>query len=307
MSRPLVSVLIPAYNAASTLLRALESVWIQDYSPLEILVVNDGSKDNTAEVAAKYADRGVRLIDLPRNLGECGAMNAGIRAAKGEFIAFLDADDEWCAGKISKQMALIADDPGMVFVTCGGQFVDPQGKVTRTIMADRPPCEGKDAWRELLAYSFHGKPCVIARRSTILEVNGFDEKLTIAGDQDMWIKLAARGTVGFVPENLIIVHETPGSLMHLHYRREAEFILPMIDRHIAALRSRLTDADIRYIHGRRWTAIGRNMVSRGDFKNGIELLWRASLLGYQPFTNIYYVFTNLPPVRLFKRHVLLRA
>ena len=307
MSPPLVSVLIPAYNAASTLLRALESVWIQDYSPLEIIVVNDGSKDNTAEVAANYADRGVRLIDLQKNLGECGAMNVGIAQAKGEFIAFLDADDEWCAGKLSKQMALIAHDPNMVFATCGGQFVDPDGKVTRTFMADGPPCEGKDAWRELLSYSFHGKPCVVARRSTILEVNGFDEKLTIAGDQDMWIRLAARGTVGFVPEVLIIVHETAGSLMDRHARREADFTLPMIERHIAALRSRLTDDDIRHIRGRRWTAVGRNMVRRGEFKLGIGYLWRASLLGYQPLTNLYYLLTNLPPVRFLKKHLLHRA
>ena len=307
MSLPLVSVLIPAYNAASTLLRALESVWIQDYSPMEILVVNDGSKDDTAKVAAQYADRGVRLIDLQKNRGECGAMNAGIHEAKGEFIAFLDADDEWCAGKISKQMALIAHDPNMVFVTCGGQFVNPDGKVTRTFMADGPPCEGKDAWRVLLSYSFHGKPCVIARRSTILEVNGFDETLTIAGDQDMWIRLAARGTVGFVPEVLIIVHETAGSLMHRFVRREADFTLPMIERHIAALRSRLTDDDIRHIRGRRWTAVGRNMVRRGEFKLGIGYLWRASLLGYQPLTNLYYLLTNLPPVRFLKKHLLHRA
>lgn len=303
MSPPLVSVLIPAYNAAQTLLRALESVWIQDYSPLEIIVVNDGSKDNTAEVAARYADRGVRLIDLQKNLGECGAMNVGIREAKGEFIAFLDADDEWCAGKISKQMALIAHDPSMVFATCGGQFVDPDGQVTRTFMADGPPCEGKDAWRVLLSHSFHGKPCVLARRSTILEVNGFDETLTIAGDQDMWIKLAAKGTVGFVPEVLIIVHETHGSLMHRYVRREADFTLPMIERHIEALKSRLTEDDIRYIRGRRWTAVGRNMVSRGEFKSGIGYLWRASLLGYQPLTNLHYVLTNLPPVRLLKKQL----
>lgn len=304
MSRPLVTALIPAYNAAPTLLRALESVWVQDYSPLEILVVNDGSKDNTAEIAARYADRGVRLIDLQRNLGECGAMNVGIREAKGDFIAFLDADDEWHAGKISKQMDIILRDPGMVFVTCGGRFVTPDGQVTRTFMADRPPCEGADAWRVLLAYSFHGKPCVVARRSTLLEVGGFDEKLTIAGDQDMWIKLAAKGNVGFVPEVLITVHETPGSLMHRYVRREAEFTLPMIERHIQTLRSRLTDKDIRYIRGRRWTAVGRNAVSRGEFKSGIGYLWRASLLGYEPLTNLLYVLTNLAPVRYLKRRLL---
>src|SRR6516162_596409 len=104
---PLVSVIIPAYNAERTLRRAIDSALAQDYQPIEIIVVDDGSKDATSEVAAAYLDKAVQLVQLPRNCGESGAMNTGIAVAKGEYIAFLDADDEWLPKKLTRQIAAL--------------------------------------------------------------------------------------------------------------------------------------------------------------------------------------------------------
>src|SRR6185437_13144733 len=122
MSNPLISVLIPAYNAEKTIRRALDSVVIQNYTPLEIIVVNDASLDATRDVVASFGHPCLKLLDMPRNSGEGAPLNAGLRVAKGEFIAFLDADDEWLPGKLQKQIDLIAAHPRMSFVSCGCLF-----------------------------------------------------------------------------------------------------------------------------------------------------------------------------------------
>src|SRR6516162_8414267 len=102
MSFPPVTVVIPAYNAACTIERALSSVWRQDYPELEVIVIDDGSTDDTGHRVAACHNPNLRLIRLNRNRGECGAMNVGIQEARGEYIAFLDADDEWLDNKLSK-------------------------------------------------------------------------------------------------------------------------------------------------------------------------------------------------------------
>src|SRR5579883_1623450 len=139
MALPPVTVLIPAYNAAATIERALASVLRQNYPDFEIVVVDDGSRDDTAAVVERLAIPNLRLVRLPQNRGECGAMNAGIAEAKSEFVAFLDADDEWIEGKLLKQLPILASRPDMSFISCGGQFVDPQGQVVLTFGLEAPP------------------------------------------------------------------------------------------------------------------------------------------------------------------------
>src|SRR5262249_44002403 len=97
-----VSVVIPAYDRAHTIERALSSVRRQSHSPLEILVVDDASSDTTREVVGRIDDSRIRVLGLERNHGPAGARNAGVAAAKGRWIAFLDSDDEWAETKLEK-------------------------------------------------------------------------------------------------------------------------------------------------------------------------------------------------------------
>ena len=106
-----VSVVIPAYNSAQTLGRALASVRRQSLKPGETLIIDDCSTDDTPRIVAAYADIGARLITLAKRGGASNARNVGVREARGEFVAFLDADDEWLEAKLEKQMAMIAADP----------------------------------------------------------------------------------------------------------------------------------------------------------------------------------------------------
>ena len=104
MTQPLVSVVMPVYNGAAYIKKAVDSVYAQDV-PLELLVIDDCSTDNTKEILDSYGDKsGFRYFRNNRNLGAAGSRNLGVREAKGEYIAFLDADDWWAEGKLREQM-----------------------------------------------------------------------------------------------------------------------------------------------------------------------------------------------------------
>src|SRR5713101_2862022 len=116
MPYPPVTVLIPAYNAARTIERALASVWRQNYPEMEVIVVDDGSNDDTSFCVQKIGNGNLRLIRLEKNRGECGAMNVGVQEARTDYIAFLDADDEWLENKLLTQLPIIASRPSMSFI-----------------------------------------------------------------------------------------------------------------------------------------------------------------------------------------------
>ena len=302
MPYPPVTVLIPAYNAARTIERALASVWRQNYPEMEVIVVDDGSDDNIG-LHVKKTDKGnLRLIRLEKNRGECGAMNVGIEEARTDYIAFLDADDEWLENKLLKQLPIIESHPEMTFISCGGQGIDSEGRVIATFGLEPPNCPPGEFWRALLLKSHVAKPTVVARRSKLLEVGGFDETFKISGDQDMWIKLALNGDVGFIAEVLIRVHSTSDSLMKRYGGREDEFGLPMIRNHLSRLGQRLSRREIRHILGERYARTGRNIYYRGRPSRGAALILRAVLLGNRPLENLTYLVSAAPPMIRLKKH-----
>ena len=117
-----VSVITAAYNSERTLERALESGLSQTWRDFELIVVNDGSTDDTAAILARYGDR-IRVVNRARG-GCSAAWNTGIGAARGEFIAFLDADDEWLPDKLARTVPILEGDPGCVLVFSNGLMVE---------------------------------------------------------------------------------------------------------------------------------------------------------------------------------------
>jgi glycosyltransferase involved in cell wall biosynthesis len=296
---PLVSVIIPAYNAEKTIRRALESVLLQNYAPIEIIVVNDASHDGTAAVVESFGEPTIALINRPVNGGVSAATNTGLRRARGEYVAFLDADDEWLPGKLHKQVALISAYPQMTFVSCGGRFISSSGDV-REEFGMKIPALSSDLWRKLLADTYVAKPCVLARRTAFAQVGEFDENLPMAEDQDMWIRLASAGDVGVVLEPLVHVHDTPNSLTKTHALRIADWVMPVVERNLERLRSQLGENDVKRILRERFGALGRNLYASGAYGAGIRLLSRASLLGHRPIENLWYVITASPAMKAVK-------
>jgi len=282
---PFLSVVIPAHNAALTLGRALESVFLQDYEPLEVIVVDDGSIDGTADLARAFADRHVQVLRLDHCGGAAHARNHGVKASHGDLIAFLDADDEWMGGKLAKQVALLAANPGMTLVSCGSNLIAPDGRDCGPLYPGRPPSSGGQAWRVLLAYNFIATPSVVVRRTALEAVGVFDTSLKVGEDQDMWIRLAVAGEIGYVDDVLVRVHETPNSLSSGNFQDQLVYTLPMIRRHLERQGGDLTPREIRSILGNRLGRLGRSALGRGLQREGASLILRAMLLGYRPFEN----------------------
>jgi hypothetical protein len=147
---------------------------------------------------------------------------------------------------------------------------------------------------------------VIARRAKLLEAGGFTEAFKVSEDQDMWIKLALNGEVGFVPQVLVRLHDTPNSLTKRHAAREDEILLPIIRDHLSRLTSRLSRREARQILGERYAAIGRNLYP-GRPSRGAALVIRGMLLGNRPLQNLTYLIWAAPPVIRIKMYLRSRS
>jgi glycosyltransferase involved in cell wall biosynthesis len=194
-----VAVVIPTFNYARFITEAVESALAQTLSPLEVIVVDDGSTDRTSEVMAVYAsDPRVRYL-RQENRGLSAARNTGIRAARGEFIALLDADDRWKPEKLSRQLAEFTQEQvGLVY--CGREVFDEHG-TQNSDPADRSKCERALEW--LTTATLFCPSSVVMRRRCFTEQGGFDESLRKVEDREMWIRLAKHWRFRCVPDCLV--------------------------------------------------------------------------------------------------------
>jgi glycosyltransferase involved in cell wall biosynthesis len=210
---PSVSVVIPAYNAEPFLHKALDSVLAQSYGNLEVLVVDDGSRDGTAAVARAYRERDARVILLVQpNGGLSNARNAGIRQARGEYIAYLDADDYWLPDKIAAQTELMQANPHLAFCSTATRVETPEGEflnVWPCPVADGPLLER--LFRENGAIPGSGSG-VMVRRSAQTQAGFFDETLKSLEDIDMWMRLAGCGDYACLPECLTVILKRKDSM-----------------------------------------------------------------------------------------------
>lgn len=209
LTRPRVSVIIPTYNRAGLLPRALDSVLAQSVPDLEVLVVDDGSTDATRDVAVRYDDPRIRYLAQPRNLGAAAARNRGMRESRGEYIAFLDSDDEWLPGKLARQLDVFrrsSDDVGLVY---GGVQDDDGRGGGRTRRAQHRG----DLYRDLLVRNvLHGGGSnVVIRRRVVATVGFFDERLPAVEDHDYWLRVARFFVVENVEEPVIRYHDPSGA------------------------------------------------------------------------------------------------
>jgi glycosyltransferase involved in cell wall biosynthesis len=244
---PLVSVVMPAYNVAWCIGRAVDSVLAQDDPARELLVVNDGSTDDTRAVLDRYGDR-ITVIDQA-NRGMCAARNVAIRRARGVYIAFLDADDWWLPDKLGRQVALMEQQADIGFSSTAARVEDENGRLLNLW-----PCRsGRTQMLETLfaenAAIAGGCSAVMARRHLIEQVGAFDESLRGFEDPDLWIRLAAVTGYACICEPLAVI-----------LRREKS-----VSRNIEAMR----DSTLRSMHKNR-------SLLPPDLRGGF---WRNCLAG----------------------------
>jgi glycosyltransferase involved in cell wall biosynthesis len=185
----------------------LESVLRQTFTDFEVLIVNDGSSDNIIQWTAEIKDPRVQLISQT-NQGVSAARNKGIVQAKGEYIAFLDADDLWEPTKLEKQVLCLDENPAVGLVHTSMLLVNEQGQSLGKIITSN--AEGK-AWKQLLEHNTILTSSVIVRQSCLETVGGFDQNLRTAEDWDLWIRIASRYPLAFIKEPLVFYRLHPNN------------------------------------------------------------------------------------------------
>ncbi len=205
----MISVVIPTHNRADLLPRAIESACAQTYTDIEVIVVSDGSTDDTKQVVESIAanDSRVRFIEYHPARGGNVARNTGVEAAGGEFVAFLDDDDAWYPEKLEKQLAIMQSDAriGLVYTGVKTIFVN-EGLA----YSSNPKCCGDLHERILLNNCVGSTSTVMVRRALFEKTGLFDEQLKALQDYDLWIRFCQHAHVGVVSEEMIDYYNYTG-------------------------------------------------------------------------------------------------
>lgn len=206
-----VSVIIPTYNRADRLPRAIESVLMQDYSDFELIIADDCSTDNTEDVVRTYNDKRIQYYKCPQNMGAAGARNYGASKSKAKYIAFHDSDDEWLQGKLSRQVAYAEAHPeyGLIYGKMHIKTSDMEGDFPNASVEG--DLEG-DIYAWLLCRNTIGAPTMFMPREIFESVSGFDASLRCLEDWEFAIRVAKEYMIGYIDEPLICVNSEVGGV-----------------------------------------------------------------------------------------------
>lgn len=236
---PRVSIIIPTYNRARIVARAIESALGQSCRDFEIIVVDDGSVDNTRLLVESYVSRYPRTVRYiyqdHRNVAS--ARNNGIRHACGEIIAFLDSDDEWYSNKLELQLAHL-ESMGTDFVHTGRHLVQMPGNRRSRIPSHASALARNSS--ELLAGTANIAMTVLVSKRVLDEVGLFDESLNTSEDLDLWLRIAGRHTIHLLEQPLMISYKLPDSCMTANPQQTYRDRIRVIER---ALSGGYTAAD----------------------------------------------------------------
>ncbi|WP_436925479.1 glycosyltransferase family 2 protein [Halosimplex amylolyticum] len=282
---PTVSVVIPTYDRADVLPRAMDSALGQTFADLELVVVDDGSTDETESVVADYDDDRVRYVAHETNRGGNVARNTGIEAAEGEYVAFLDSDDEWKPTKLERQIdRLEADDADWVAAYCDFE-TRREGPAARLeslaagLLAraddDHPTEGGEELVGEILADRLHpgAGSTLVARTDVARSVGGFDEELDRFQDPEFVLRLLDEGPLAHVDAPLVVRHDTGTPAAETVAAADREYLAKYAD---AVERAEERGFDVR---GRHNLILAKRHLAEGSFLTGIRHLAGATVPG----------------------------
>lgn len=210
---PLVSVIIPTYNRAQTIIRSIRSVLNQSYQNYEIIVVDDGSTDNTEEVIMKMNSQKIKYIKHSHNKGAAAARNTGIKAAKGEYIAFQDSDDEWHPDKLKKQVEIIIKLPNDVGIIYTDMWRVKNNKKYYFSSPHIIPEDGIVYYKALDDYlEGIGLQTTIIRNKCFCELGFFDENFPRLIDYEIFVRFSKKYKFCHIKEPLVTYYYTDGCI-----------------------------------------------------------------------------------------------
>ena len=235
-----VSVIIPTYNRSSYLVEAIDSVMSQTYKACEVLVIDDGSSDDTREAVNRYAG-GISYI-YQDNKGPSAARNNGIRNAKGDLIAFLDSDDIWHPEKLEKQVAVFVENPSVGLIATGYVDIDTRYEPIKSIVLTSN--EINCAKRKELYKNFFATSSVMVQKTCFYKAGLFNEELHFAEDWEMWIRILEYYSFDYIPELLMQYRVHPINITSTSLQKNMIDWMKVIDMH-SGNRSLIEDAILR--------------------------------------------------------------
>jgi len=271
---PTVSVILPVFNGEASIGRAVRSVLAQTISDLELVVVDDGSTDRTSEVVSGYSEPRLKPIILERNSGAAAARNVGVSRARGEYIAFLDSDDEWLADKLERQLELLAASPAAIGISTTGFRIH---RVATNRFQDTVPDPDADWYREQLTMCALGPgSTLMAKRDVFLQVGGFDVGLRRFEDWDWMIRCLAVREIVICPSVLAILHVDRRPCVRI-VQQSAEHFLK---KHAQRAETTFGRGASRRLRASVELEIARTMIANGRYLSALPSAARAGL--YSP-------------------------
>lgn len=280
----MISVVIPTYDRnADVVMRAVKSVIKQTYTEWELYVVDDNKENNPYSESIRVAldelkDDRIHYLRMEKNSGACAARNKGIQESKGEYVAFLDDDDEWLPERLEKQLPALEDD-NVGFTYCGVWILNEMtGKKKSSLIQFK---QG-NVYYDLLKGNFMGGVSnFIVKRSAMEECGAFRIDMPSSQDYELWIRLSKKYEVSCVAENL--------SVLHIH---EGDSITRSLDRRIAGFKKVLETYYDDIIKDKKAYSfqlynLGKWMILNKEKKEGLQYLWQAVKL--KPLNALYYV------------------
>ena len=225
----MISVVIPLYNKESCIRKTIDSILSQSFRDFEIVIVDDGSSDGSAKIVSSIPDDRIRLITKV-NGGPSSARNRGIEEAKGDYVAFIDADDIWSPDYLKEMVDLMADFPDAVIWGFNYSMIQ-DGQVKNSVVEEY---RGYVSERWDYFPFFFSSSSTCCRRSTLIELGGFDERMVYGEDIDMWFRLLLRGK-GVLDTRVLAFYNKDGEDSLTQHRMPLEKHLPFfIDKYAQA-------------------------------------------------------------------------
>ena len=276
-AHPLVSVVIPTFNRAEFLSDAISSVTAQSYDRWELLVVDDGSTDDTPAVLSEFdgSDR-IRCF-RQQNQGQAVARNHGIRMARGEYVAFLDSDNRWLSDKLEIQVEFLTAHPDIDVLYGDKEDIDAGGEVVAR--GDNVKRHSGLIWRPLLIDNFVNFNTTIVRKAALTKVGGFDETVRRADDYDLWLRLSSFARFHYRP-GIVVQYRIEGPRISDSLMGRYESNLSAVGRFIDRNRDLLEPGEIGDVHAKIDERFSRGFSGQGDHRNALRLACRS--IGRRP-------------------------
>lgn len=295
---PRVSTIIPTYNRADILDRAIDSVLGQTFEDLELIVVDDGSTDDTAELIAEYDDPRLTFIEHDENRGGSVARNTGIEHASGDYFAFLDSDDAWRPRKLELQVAELdrrSDD--WVAVYCDAEFVTADTSLVQQAASlfvdylggpDAPTEGGEELIKHVLADELHTSAgsTLLVRQETVDAIDGFDESFIRFQDPEFLIRILRQGKLAYIDETLVERYESAEPPPNLVAAADRHYL----DTYWDTVKQ-LEDEGYNVIAVHR-LAVARVYFHEGRFRDGLHYLTDAHFPRVHQLPGLAYSVMN---------------